>query len=66
MTQSDPILLPRRRFPWPGLLAPVVFAILTLLLFNDALYDVTKVLAGNPDNTYYAHADWAGARLIGM
>src|SRR4029077_1693349 len=45
MTQPDPILLPRRRFPWPGLLAPVVFAILTLLLFNDALYDTTKVLA---------------------
>src|SRR5438067_3871386 len=45
MTQADPILLTRWRLPWTGMTAPAVFAILTLLLFNDALFDVTKVLA---------------------
>src|SRR5437764_589003 len=45
MTEADPILLPRWRFPWPGLLAPAIFLILTLLIFNDALFDTSKVIA---------------------
>jgi hypothetical protein len=45
MSSADLLLHPRRRFPFPGLAAPVIFLVLTLLLFNDALFDTTKVLA---------------------
>ncbi len=46
MTQSQPFLHPTKRFPWPGLLAPVIFLFLTLLMFDDVLFDSTKIIAG--------------------
>ncbi len=45
MTDAEQTIHPRWRFPWPGLLVPAIFALLTLLIFNDALFDPTKIIA---------------------
>src|SRR4051812_1256035 len=58
MTFPDPPLHPRRRFPFPGLVAPAAFALLTLLLFNDALFDPTKVIAAKSTDLALQFLPW--------
>jgi hypothetical protein len=58
MSSEESLLHPRRRFPWPGLVAPAIFFFLTLLLFNDALFDATKVISGRGSDLEQQFLPW--------
>ena len=58
MSSEESLLHPRRRFPWPGLIAPAIFFFLTLLLFSDALFDSTKVIAAGGTDLAMQFLPW--------
>src|SRR5581483_4050672 len=58
MSSTDSLLHPTRRFPFPGIIAPAVFLLMTALLFNDALFDTTKVIAAKSTDLQLQFLPW--------